>query len=264
MGSVTQKMAERLIRAGADVNAKDRSGETPLYQSAMHSDIDLVHLLLANGADPNIRNNDGRTAYALCPPSTRDVLGEFEKKRALEERKMARQALGGSFRLCEVCRVGEKVMKRCTGCYLIWYCGRECQLNHWPEHQHDCKTTKLEYKTFFITDKQEKGKNHQTGKVFSRLSGDRPEKSHFVVKVLIESETLKVYSEDYLLYGNIIREHTPSEATEIKNKIEKEGDRRNKGFFYAIVPKNGKTKKNGVKVVEIKINTKKIQPIEGW
>ena len=96
------------------------------------------------------------------------------------------------------------------------------------------------------------------------MSGDRPEKSHFVVKVLIESETLKVYSEDYLLYGNIIREHTPSEATEIKNKIEKEGDRRNKGFFYAIVPKNGKTKKNGVKVVEIKINTKKIQPIEGW
>ena len=113
--SVTQKMAERLIRAGADVNAKDRSGETPLYQSAMHSDIDLVQLLLANGADPNIRNNDGRTAYALCPPSIRDVLGEFEKKRALEERKMARQALGGSFRLCEVCGVGEKVMKRCTG-----------------------------------------------------------------------------------------------------------------------------------------------------
>ena len=96
------------------------------------------------------------------------------------------------------------------------------------------------------------------------MSGDRPEKSHFVVKVMIESDTLKVYSEDYLLYGNIIQEFTPSQAKEIKEKIEQQRDRRNKGFFYSIMPKNGKTKKNGVKVVEIKINTKKIQPIEGW
>ena len=113
--SVTRKMAERLIRAGADVNAKDRSGETPIYKSAMDSDIELVQLLLANGADPNIRSNDGRTAYELSPPSIRDLLGECEKKRALEDRKMAREAQGGSFKLCEVCGVGKKVMKRCTG-----------------------------------------------------------------------------------------------------------------------------------------------------
>ena len=25
------------------------------------------------------------------------------------------------------------------GCYLVWYCGRECQLGHWPVHQEDCK-----------------------------------------------------------------------------------------------------------------------------
>ena len=51
------------------------------------------------------------------------------------------------------------------------------------------------------------GKNHQTGKIFSRLTGDRPKKSHVVVKVVLEApidddgevEELNVYTEDYLL-----------------------------------------------------------------
>ena len=110
-------MAERLIKAGADVNAKDRQGETALYSCATTSNVGFVELLLANGADPTIRTNDGRTAHDICAPSIRNVLGEFEKKRALEERKMSREAVGGSFRQCGVCGVGvgEKVMKRCTG-----------------------------------------------------------------------------------------------------------------------------------------------------
>lgn len=104
-----------------------------------------------------------------------------------------------------------------------------------------------------------------TCQVFSRLSGDRPKKSHFVVKVIIESYGgLKVYSEDHLLYGHIIEKHTPSEAKQIKDKVKKEGNRKVNGFFYAILPVNGIKKKDGINVVEIKINTKKIQPIEGW
>ena len=84
------------------------------------------------------------------------------------------------------------------------------------------------------------------------------------MKVMMESDRLKVYSEDHLLYGNIIQKHTPREAEEIIDKIRKEGDRRNKGFFYAILPKDWSTKKDKVKVVKIKINTKKIQPMECW
>ena len=44
----------------------------------------------------------------------------------------------------------------------------------------------MEYKTFFITDNQEMGKNHQTGKIFSRLTGDRPKKSHVVKVILLD------------------------------------------------------------------------------
>ena len=96
-------------------------------------------------------------------------------------------------------------------------------------------------------------------------------KSHFIVKVILESskdkeavERLKVYNEDYLLYGDILQKYTPKEVKQLKEKIKKDGHKEIKGFFYAIVPKDGVTKKDGVHVVEMKINTSQIQPIEGW
>ena len=115
--SVTLKMAERLIRAGADVNAKDRVGGTPILSCTANSTISHVRLLLVHGADPSIRANDGYNSYFVASPCIRDVFGEFDKKKATEERKMSRDAVGGSFRQCGVCGtgVGEKVMKRCSG-----------------------------------------------------------------------------------------------------------------------------------------------------
>ena len=30
-------------------------------------------------------------------------------------------------------------LKKCNGCYLVRYCGIECQKNHWPKHKQACK-----------------------------------------------------------------------------------------------------------------------------
>ena len=137
----TLKLAERLIKAGADVNSKDRMGYTPLHKCVGFSQLEPIQLLLDNGADPHIKNNHGDSAYDGAPPSIKEILGKIEKKKAKEERNLSRNAVGGSFRQCGVCGIGAgmKVMKRCTGCYLFWYCGKECQLDHWPKHKHDCK-----------------------------------------------------------------------------------------------------------------------------
>ena len=81
---------------------------------------------------------------------------------------------------------------------------------------------------------------------------------------MIEADRLKVYSEDHLLQGHIIEKYSLSEAKEIKVKIKENGSNSDKGFFYAIVPLNGQKKMDGVNVVEIKINSKKIQPIDSW
>jgi hypothetical protein len=51
-----------LISAGANVNARDGSGYTPMMNSAELGDFDALSLLLMLHADPNLKDNTGSTA----------------------------------------------------------------------------------------------------------------------------------------------------------------------------------------------------------
>jgi uncharacterized protein len=55
-----------LIGAGADVNATQRHGWTPLHGAAHNGSLASVDRLLASGADPAARNDDGVDALALA------------------------------------------------------------------------------------------------------------------------------------------------------------------------------------------------------
>ena len=57
------RIVQRALDAGADVNAKDEYGYTPLHQMAtMHrGNEEICRLLLERGADPNARDDNGRT-----------------------------------------------------------------------------------------------------------------------------------------------------------------------------------------------------------
>lgn len=55
-------LTKRLLQHGADANAVDGQGETPLFRSV--SDEQVACLLLA-GADPHFRNREGRTAQEV-------------------------------------------------------------------------------------------------------------------------------------------------------------------------------------------------------
>ena len=52
---------EFLIANGADVNAKNNKGETPLFLPSRRNQEGIVQLLIAKGADGNARNNEGET-----------------------------------------------------------------------------------------------------------------------------------------------------------------------------------------------------------
>lgn len=53
--------AERLLAGGADVNAKDRDGETQLHKAVMFGEKNVAELLLAHAADVNAKDKNGET-----------------------------------------------------------------------------------------------------------------------------------------------------------------------------------------------------------
>lgn len=58
-----------LLEAGADVNAQDLAGMTPLHHVAMAADprVTIAHLLLEHGADPSLKDNGGHSAMEWQP-----------------------------------------------------------------------------------------------------------------------------------------------------------------------------------------------------
>ena len=63
------RLAEALIRKGADVNAKGNSGGTPLMYAARKGHDKVVKLLLQKGADPKAKNKYGLTTLYLATAS---------------------------------------------------------------------------------------------------------------------------------------------------------------------------------------------------
>jgi ankyrin repeat protein len=73
-----------LLDAGAEVNAQSGSGETPMYNAIRNTTpgaLDIIRLLRERGADPTISNEKGQTALRFVQrygtPEVREVFADM-------------------------------------------------------------------------------------------------------------------------------------------------------------------------------------------
>ncbi|RLN31523.1 hypothetical protein BBJ28_00014585 [Nothophytophthora sp. Chile5] len=66
-----------LINYGADVNAKNNEGRTPLMVVAYMGREEIVKLLLANSVNVELKDNLGRTAFAIARSNRKNVVAEL-------------------------------------------------------------------------------------------------------------------------------------------------------------------------------------------
>lgn len=66
MGVDAAAMVKVLLGAGANVNARDARGMTPLHLAAATGQLHTARALLEGGAQADLRDAQGRTAYDLC------------------------------------------------------------------------------------------------------------------------------------------------------------------------------------------------------
>ncbi|MEM9594269.1 MAG: ankyrin repeat domain-containing protein [Acidobacteriota bacterium] len=72
--AVARQLAERLLDAGADVEAEQAGGFRPLHQAAARGDAELTRLLLDRGADPGAQSDLGETPGDLAASRGHDVV----------------------------------------------------------------------------------------------------------------------------------------------------------------------------------------------
>ena len=70
--------------AGTDVNAKDEDETTPLHRAAYYGHKEIVVLLIAKGADVNVKNDVGYTPLDWKHPDTAALLRKHGGKTAEE------------------------------------------------------------------------------------------------------------------------------------------------------------------------------------
>jgi len=63
-----------LVEQGADVNTKDQTGWTPLMEAASKGHTEVVMILLASGADVKARSHKGWTALKATPQGSTEII----------------------------------------------------------------------------------------------------------------------------------------------------------------------------------------------
>ena len=146
--SLTLELAEILIEVGkANVDSRNRFGATPLFEPVLVGRKDCVNLLAKHGANLDVTDNDGINLMqigARIPflSGRAEMMSEAMMLHAEHKKKVAQDQ--GQYRACAACKSTQNT-KRCSNCYVNWYCSVSCQQSDWAQHKKICKEISKEY-----------------------------------------------------------------------------------------------------------------------
>ena len=183
----------------------------------MAAKMDAIKLLLHSGARVDLKDNDGTTCWSLAAnfPKVNALISEAGTEAAKKARAEKRSE--GAFK-CGASGCSRNGSKRCTGCYLIYFCSDPCFKETWPTHKSKCKETRAQYKAVKLSTQFTISLNFKSNKVTtSKAVEDVPlQKKHFVVKVQVpqgasaESDAqLMIYNESRSVMGALERLSAP-------------------------------------------------------
>lgn len=69
-------IAARLLKAGCDINARNKAGQTALMMAALFNRSNQIEMLLAAGADPAIADASGRTAASVAQAQGNEAVAD--------------------------------------------------------------------------------------------------------------------------------------------------------------------------------------------
>ena len=81
----TDMVRSLLSSPGADVNATDERGSTPLLEAARYGHDDIARVLIAAGADVKAQDKDGKTALMLAVQGNHDEVVRVLKQAGASE-----------------------------------------------------------------------------------------------------------------------------------------------------------------------------------
>ena len=158
------EILKKLIRLGADVNAHDINGLTPLHYAVLHCNEGMVTVLLKHGANPNAECRTNYTPLSILSDGFSqsdmkfiDILIQHNARLTNKEhinnlrnlvetygtKDLAirvREAHPRDKEECEKC--AKPTTKKCGACSKGYYCTPACQKLDWKFHKITCQKKK--------------------------------------------------------------------------------------------------------------------------